>query len=185
MKKKLLSLLTTLAISVFSISLSAQEWHEPFKAQLPFLGHRNWILIVDKACPVMSSQGIEMLYTGENIETVVNYTLYRLGQQKHLRPVIYTDKELEYLDSLAVPKAQYLKQFYNTAFDGYDRKSVWHDEIFPKINKISEQFFVLVLKTNTTIPYSSVFIELDCGYWNPESEQSLRDTIKNNKTSQQ
>jgi hypothetical protein len=31
-----------------------------------------------------------------------------------------------------------------------------------------------VLKTNMTLPYTSVFIELDCGYWSPEAEARLR-----------
>jgi hypothetical protein len=33
---------------------------------------------------------------------------------------------------------------------------------------------VLILKTDLTLPYTSVFIELDCGYWGPEKEQALR-----------
>jgi hypothetical protein len=32
--------------------------------------------------------------------------------------------------------------------------------------------------TNLTLPYTSVFLELDCGYWSPEAEQRLRDAIK-------
>ena len=35
-------------------------------------------------------------------------------------------------------------------------------------------------KTNEVIPYSSVFIELDCKYWSPEKEKTLRHAMKNN-----
>jgi hypothetical protein len=28
-----------------------------------------------------------------------------------------------------------------------------------------------------TIPYTSVFFELDCGYWNAEAEQRLRQAM--------
>jgi hypothetical protein len=29
-----------------------------------------------------------------------------------------------------------------------------------------------------TIPYTSVFFELDCGYWNADAEQRLRQLIE-------
>ena len=33
---------------------------------------------------------------------------------------------------------------------------------------------LLLLKTDLTIPYTSVFVELQCGYWGDEAEQSMR-----------
>ena len=33
---------------------------------------------------------------------------------------------------------------------------------------------MLVLKTNMTIPYTSVFIRLDCKYWTADQEKRLR-----------
>ena len=38
-------------------------------------------------------------------------------------------------------------------------------------------FNVLLLKTDLVIPYTSVFLQLDCGYWNAEKEARLRDLI--------
>ena len=35
-------------------------------------------------------------------------------------------------------------------------------------------FTILVLKTRTALPYSSVFIELDSAYWDVDSERELR-----------
>ncbi len=43
-----------------------------------------------------------------------------------------------------------------------------------KLNEAARLYDVLVIKTNLTIPYTSVFLELDCGYWAPEAEQRLR-----------
>jgi hypothetical protein len=37
---------------------------------------------------------------------------------------------------------------------------------------------VLLLKTDLTLPYTSVFIRLDCGYWSDEAEQQLRAAIE-------
>jgi hypothetical protein len=35
-----------------------------------------------------------------------------------------------------------------------------------------------VIKTPSLLPYSSVFINLDCGYWSAEAEERLRRRIK-------
>jgi hypothetical protein len=37
----------------------------------------------------------------------------------------------------------------------------------------------LIIKTELTIPYTSVFFELECGYWNAEAEERLRAGILN------
>jgi hypothetical protein len=42
----------------------------------------------------------------------------------------------------------------------------------------NRSFDVLVIRTNTALPYSSVFIELQPGYWDAESEQQLRERIE-------
>jgi len=35
-------------------------------------------------------------------------------------------------------------------------------------------FNVLIIKTNLTLPYTSVFFQLECGYWNAAAEENLR-----------
>jgi hypothetical protein len=39
-------------------------------------------------------------------------------------------------------------------------------------------FRILIVKTDMIIPYTSVFFELDCGYWNAEAEGRLRGSMK-------
>ncbi|MFP4621717.1 MAG: hypothetical protein ACLFM7_10425 [Bacteroidales bacterium] len=40
-------------------------------------------------------------------------------------------------------------------------------------------FQILVLKTDQTMPYSSVFIEMGCQYWPAEKENKLRSIMEN------
>ncbi len=40
--------------------------------------------------------------------------------------------------------------------------------------KLGKTFHILVLKTRMTIPYTSVFIRLECGYWSADAEKRLR-----------
>ena len=42
----------------------------------------------------------------------------------------------------------------------------------------SKTFEVLVIRTNTALPYTSVFLELQPGYWNADSESALRDKLE-------
>jgi hypothetical protein len=41
----------------------------------------------------------------------------------------------------------------------------------------NRSFDVLVIRTPTALPYSSVFLELQPGYWDVDSESRLRDRI--------
>ena len=47
------------------------NWKEQLKEQLPYLGHRNWIVITDMAYPLQNSEGIQTLFAPESFETVV------------------------------------------------------------------------------------------------------------------
>lgn len=40
---------------------------------------------------------------------------------------------------------------------------------------------ILVIKTDMTVPYTSVFVQLDCGYWSPEKEARLRRALEKAK----
>ncbi len=53
-----------------------------------------------------------------------------------------------------------------------------HMDIIKKIDASGELFNVLILKTDLTRPYASVFIELGAGYWNAASENELRENMK-------
>jgi hypothetical protein len=57
-------------------------------------------------------------------------------------------------------------------------ESLPHEDIIGKLDKAGKTFKVLIIKTPLAIPYTSLFLELDCGYWGPESEMKLREAIK-------
>lgn len=143
-------------------------------ARIQKLGHRNWICVVDAAYPAQTSPGIEMVVVPENHQTVVKRVLEALATQGHVRPVIYLDDEL---DSVPEADAKGIGQFrgdLRKAIGEREVQRVPHAAIIEKLAAAGEKFQVLMLKTNLKLPYTSVFIELDCGYWSPEAEQRLR-----------
>jgi len=49
-----------------------------------------------------------------------------------------------------------------------------HEKIISLLDQAGQTFRVLIVKTNMTLPYTSVFLQLDCGYWSADAEQRLR-----------
>jgi len=44
-----------------------ENWQKAFEEQLPQFGHRNWILVVDKAFPMLNAAGLTTIYTNETL----------------------------------------------------------------------------------------------------------------------
>ena len=53
-----------------------------------------------------------------------------------------------------------------------------HEELISRIDESAKVFDVLILKSTLTLPYTSVFLELGCGYWDDGAETRLRDRMK-------
>jgi D-ribose pyranose/furanose isomerase RbsD len=157
-----------------SIQSIKTEWKSEFKKQLSLFGHRNWILVVDKAFPAQNAEGIITLDTGMDLIEVLYFVMEEIYNSTHVKPVFYKDKELDYITKQQVSEIDNYRSFLNDAIGEYEPQVMLHDSVFVKIDEASKLFKVMVLKTNEVIPYSSVFIELDCKYWPAENEKALR-----------
>ncbi|MBK0384160.1 hypothetical protein I5M32_14415 [Pedobacter sp. SD-b] len=153
---------------------TSNSWKPEFKTKLSEYGHRNWILIVDKAFPAQNSAGIVTIDTHQGLLKVLDYTLAQIDSSTHVKPNIFTDKELGYITKEQVENIDGYRTALLKSIEKYQPKSMLHDSVFVNIDKASKLFQVLVLKTDEVIPYSSIFIQLDCKYWTEEKEHSLR-----------
>lgn len=149
-------------------------WTQEFDNLLPLLGHRNWILVTDKAYPYQSAPGITYIDTRAPLLDVLDRVASAIQDSAHVKPTYYTDQELEFLSDELVPDVDVFKAELKKRLAGTETRTLLHDSVFKKLDGASKLFNVVVLKTECTIPYSSVFIELDCGYWTAEKEQALR-----------
>jgi len=152
-------------------------WKDKLKKQLPLLGHRNWILIVDKAYPMQSANGITTINTKKDFLDVLKFVLESIKLEKHTSPIIYTDKELTFMDDSLCPGVEKFQKDLKRTLEGSNVNCILHDEVFSKLDKASQLFNVLVIKTECLIPYTSVFFELNCGYWSEEKEKALRNKM--------
>jgi hypothetical protein len=153
------------------------NWKKQFQSILPLLGHRNWILVVDKAYPMQSAAGIETIYTGEKLIPVLKEVLRSIQDEHHTKPIVYTDKELLFMRDDLSKGVESFKSNLAQTLTKQKVEVIPHDDVFAKLDEASKLFNILVLKTECLIPYTSVFIELDCGYWSAEREKTLRERI--------
>ncbi|MCL4206190.1 MAG: hypothetical protein KJ000_27215 [Pirellulaceae bacterium] len=168
-----------LIVAALGIPAWAQEtWRDQLFEELPLLGHRNWIAVVDSAYPLQTSPGIKMVYVGGEQVRVVRQVLDALDRTDHVAPVIYTDAELKHVPERLAPGVGAYRADLATVLQDRKVQSLPHEEIIAKLDEAGKTFRVLVLKTKLTVPYTSVFMELDCGYWGPEAEQELRALMK-------
>lgn len=154
-----------------------QNWKDILEEDLHMLGHRNWILVVDKAFPEQSSEGMKYLYVEQDLLPTLEHVLSALDKSTHVKPIIYQDKELAYITEEQVAGIENFRTEVAGILEGRELNTLLHDEVFSLLDESSSLFRVLVIKTNCTLPYTSVFLQLDCSYWGPEQEKALRKAI--------
>jgi hypothetical protein len=151
----LVSILALAPTSALADKGEANDWDIRLQAELPLLGHRNWIAVVDSAYP---------------LKTV----LAKIAQAKHVRPVIFTDAELKTVPETDAAGVTGYREALTHLVANTEAQSLPHAEIISKLDEAGKTFRILVLKTTLTIPYTSVFIRLECAYWTPDAEKRLR-----------
>lgn len=163
-----------LAAPLFLSAQSRPVWQTTVDQNLPLLGHRNWILIVDSAYPLQSSPGVETVETNADQIAVVRYVLDAINKSIHVRPDIFMDAELPYVQEEDAPGTSAYRDAIDKLLDGQNIQSELHQKLIEDVDRAGQLVHVLVLKTRLAVPYSSVFIRLNCKYWGDDAEERLR-----------
>ena len=153
------------------------DWRARMKSELPAYGHRNWIVVADAAYPKQSAPGIETIATGARQIEVLEAALAEIKAAPHVQAIVLLDKELDSVSEADAPGVTAYRQQLKVALKGKQVQVMPHEDIIKKLDKGSELFNVLLLKTDMVLPYTSVFLQLECGYWNAEKEKRLRAAI--------
>lgn len=176
---KVKTILGILMMLTGTLAVQAQgDWQQKVNEALPLMGHRNWIVVVDSAYPLQSSPGVETIETSSDQLAVLDYVLGAIKASRHVRPLVHTDAELRYVPEARAPGVDQYRKDLKSRLDGIPTDSVLHQKLIDQLNALGKDFHVLILKTNMTIPYTSVFLQLDCKYWSAESETELRAVMK-------
>jgi hypothetical protein len=90
---------------------------------------------------------------------------------------VHTDAELNYVSESKAPGVEQYRKDLKARLAGFPADSILHQKLINQLNALGKDFHVLVLKSTMTIPYTSVFLQLDCKYWSAEDEARLRATM--------
>jgi len=131
-------------------------------------------MVVDSAYPLQTSPGVETIETNAAQLEVVQTVLEAIQHSIQVRPVVYMDAELPFVPEADAPGVSAYRAEAARLLHSYPVESLPHEKIISNIDEAGKTFRVLVLKTNMTIPYTSVFIRLDCKYWSADQEKRLR-----------
>lgn len=172
---------TFLTVILLAAALPAQtaspSWRARLAGAMPLLGHRNWILVVDSAYPEQVSPGVETIETNASQIDVVRIVLAAINRAPQVRPVVFMDAELPFITDEDAPGVTTYRAEVKPLLQDYPLEQLPHEKIISNIDEAGKTFRVLVLKTNMTIPYTSVFIRLDCKYWSADQEKNLREKM--------
>jgi hypothetical protein len=176
----LLILLSGLSGTVLSAqqTTGTTDWKHTLAERLPLLGHRNWILVVDSAYPLQTSPGLEVIETNADQVDVTKEVLAQIKVSIHVRPTIFMDAELPFLTEEDSPGANAYRQQIAATLHEYDVQNELHEKLIATVSSTSKDFKILVLKTRLAVPYTSVFIRLDCKYVSADAEKRLRARMK-------
>lgn len=153
------------------------SWKAHLRKSLPLLGHRNWIAVTDAAYPCQTSTGVETVDTGDDFLPVLRTVSCELSAAPHVRAVAHVDAELAHVAEADAEGVGKIRDGIHTLLRGQHAVHLPHEEIIAKLDEAGKAFRILLLKTRLTIPYTSVFIQLECGYWSPEAERRLRASL--------
>ena len=174
--------ITRLLIAFTCLAASAQAgWKKELSKELPLLGHRNWVVVADSAYPLQTAPGIKTVYVGGDHVDVVGDVLKLVAQQKHVRPVIFIDSELEHVSEAHAPGIESVRSELHSLLEGSGAQTLAHEAIIKQLDQAGESFKVVIIKTDLVLPYTSVFIRLDCGYWSADAEAALRKSMRSDK----
>lgn len=155
-------------------TVQMSDWELELNRLLPLFGHRNWIVIADAAYPAQSNPGIETIATGADHLDVLKTVLDEISGCGHIRVRFYIDEELKFVAGDDAPGVDKFRAELDQLLTACDRRELPHEQIISRLDQAGTLFRVLILKSTLRIPYTSIFLELDCGYWNADAENRLR-----------
>lgn len=157
--------------------LQGTDWRKILSDRLSSFGHRNLIAVVDSAYPEYSSPGVETVATGSPELEVLAAVLDLIQASGQVRAHAFLDLELDQVPEADAKGIGAHRDELKKLLSGVPVESLAHEDLVARLEKVAGTFRVLVLKTDIALPYTSVFVQLECGYWSDTAEKSLREAM--------
>jgi len=109
----------------------------------------------------------------DDLPSVLKYVAGAISKSRHVRATVFLDRELQFIDEHDYPGVSELRRQITSPFSKDQVSSIPHTEVLSKIDETGKTFRILFIKTSETIPYTSVYMRLDCGYMSDEVERKI------------
>jgi hypothetical protein len=159
-------------------SSETQKWKSELAETLKLYGHRNWIVVADGAYPQQSNPAIQTITVDASQLEAVAFVNQLIEKAEHVDANIFVDKELEFVPERDAKGIDTYRTKLNELLAGKPVENRLHETIIKELDAAAKLFNVLIIKTDLAIPYTSVFFQLECGYWNAAAEENLRKELK-------
>ena len=154
------------------------DWQKAVDRHTDQLGYRNWIVVAEASFPAQSRTGIHQVKAAVDIPEALDYVLESLEQKENVRPRLYVPRELRSVENDFAPGIDFFRKRLENSRHGYEPTELEQQSLLTLLEDANRSFDVLVIRTTTPLPYSSVFIELQPGYWDADAENRLREKIE-------
>ncbi len=158
-----------------------QNWKKEVEKTLKLFGHRNWIVIADGAYPEQSNPAIKTISINDSQLDAVEFVKTIIEKANHVDANIFIDKEMDFVSENDAPGIEKYRTDLKNLLEGKSLKTMLHEDIIRELDSSAKLFNVLIIKTDLAIPYTSVFFQLECGYWNGDAENNMRQQIEKAK----
>ena len=169
---------TAFAVAACANMGGGSSWQAAVDRQAAQLGYRNWIVIAEASFPAHNRPGLRQVNASVEVPEALDYVLTTLEQTENVRPQIYLTRELRSVENDFAPGIDNLRERLEASLHGHEPTQLDQQSLLTLLEDANRSFDVLVIRTTTALPYSSVFIELQPGYWDVDSETRLRERIE-------
>lgn len=153
-------------------------WKGAVDKQVGQLGYRNWIVIAEASFPAYNRIGLRQVNADVEIPEALDYVLHVMERTENTRPNVYLARELRSVENDFAPGVDQLRENITASLHGHQSLQIDHQSLQILLEDANRSFDVLVIRTRTALPYSSVYLELLPGYWDADSEEKLRERIE-------
>ena len=154
------------------------SWRGAVDSQAAQLGYRNWIVIAEASFPAHNRPGVRQVSAPVEIPEALDYVLHALEQTVNVRPQVYLTREVRAVENDFAPGIDEIRKRIQSALHGHEATELDQQSLLTLLEDANRSFDVLVIRTQSALPYTSVFLELQPGYWDEASETRLRERIE-------
>lgn len=142
------------------------------------LGAKNWVVIAEPAYPLPAGASVVCVNVPTSTIDTFREVLDLLERQGACVPRIWVSHELSAVPENRAPGISAHRNTLENLLLSRFHYAVNSRVIDMQLAQAAKDYRLLFIRTNTRLPYSSIAIELDTGYWNSDAEAEVQKRVE-------